>query len=163
MIAIRQPSFDDLLHVAGNLRAKDREELSITRDLSVPATLATAAWCAKYRRMAYLDDKPVFAFGVSAVTHDHGQAWGFGTDKSPRVLRAVTKYIKRTMIPEQLDAGLTAVQALGQPDNDVSWRWLSHLGFSPIANLAGIGAGGRDLILWVTTSDEHRAKYSAAA
>jgi hypothetical protein len=156
-VEIRQPTFDDVLHVAKNLRAEDIQELSATRDLSLPTTLATSAWCARYKRCAYWDGEPVFAFGVSAVTHDHGQAWGFGTDKSSLVTRAVTKYIKKTMVPDQLAAGFTAVQALGYPTNRVSWRWLKHLGFSPIANLAGIGAAGQDLILWVTTADEHRA------
>jgi len=157
VIDIRQPTFEDILHVAKNLRIDDVKELSITRDLAAPSSLATAAWCAHYRRMAYLDGEPVFAFGVSNVTHDHGQAWGFGTSKSGRVTRAVTKYIKRTMVPEQLAAGLTAVQALGHPENETSWRWLEYLGFKPIANLAGIGAGGESLILWVTTADEYRA------
>lgn len=157
MIVIHPPSFDELLHVAKNLRADDVRELSATRDLKVPTWLATSAYAAKYKRIAYLDDEPVFAFGMSMIKPNHGQAWGFGTEKSHLVTRVVTKFIRRTMIPEMLSLGLTTVQALGHPENEVSWRWLEHLGFSPKANLAGIGSGGQDLILWVTTSGEHRA------
>jgi hypothetical protein len=162
MIVIHPPSFDELLHIAKNLRGDDVKELSATRNLAQPTWLATSAHAAKYKRVAYLDNEPVFAFGMSMVKPDHGQAWGFGTSKSHLVTRAVTKFIRKTMVPEMLSMGLAAVQAIGHPDNEVSWRWLQHLGFRPVANLAGIGSGV-DLILWVTTSDEHRPKYSAAA
>jgi hypothetical protein len=164
MIEIRQPTFEDLLFVSANLRAEDVRELSITRnDLDIPSRLATAAWCAKYRRCAYLGGEPTFAFGVSAVAHDHGQAWGFGTKHTRKVIKSVTKFIIRTMVPEMLHDGLAAVQALGQPENRLSARWLGHLGFTAVANLAGIGAGGEDLFLWVTTADEHRHNHLSAA
>lgn len=164
MIEIRQPTFEDLLFVCANLRAEDVRELSVTRnDLDIPSRLATAAWCAKYRRCAYRDGEPTFAFGMSAVTHDHGQVWGFGTKHTRKVIKPVTKFIIRTMVPDMLREGLTTVQALGHPENRISTRWLGYLGFKAIANLSGIGAGGEDLYLWVTTADEHRPKYPALA
>jgi hypothetical protein len=155
MIVIHPPSFDELLHVAKNLRGDDVKELSATRNLAQPTWLATSAHAAKYKRIAYFDNEPVFAFGMSMIKPGLGQAWGFGTEKSHLVTRTVTKFIRKTMVPEMLSMGLTAAQAIGHPDNQVSRRWLSHLGFREIANLSGIGAGGQDLILWVTTADEH--------
>jgi len=161
---IRQPSYKDLLHVARHLRAVDVIELSLTRKDS-PTRLALDAWRTQHRMMAYLGDEPVFAFGVAlGEVSGHGQAWGFGTDKSPRVLREVTKYLRKRMIPALIGEGLSIVQALADPDNRVSARWLYHLGFTPHAKLAGIGAGGHDLVLWVTTADaQHRHPVPVAA
>jgi hypothetical protein len=165
MIAIYQPSFEEILAVARNLRAVDAKELSVTRDLSNPAKLAVSAWAAKYRRMAYLDKEPTFAFGMTLFDNPtQGQVWGFGTDKAPTVTRAVTKFILTTMIPEMLDLGLLAVQAVGHPDNALSARWLRHLGFTPMAiKLPGIGAGAHDMILWITTANDHRQQHHRVA
>jgi hypothetical protein len=58
MIVIHQPSFEEILVVARDLRPEDAKELSITRNLDQPARLAASAWTAKYRRMAYIDDTP---------------------------------------------------------------------------------------------------------
>jgi hypothetical protein len=68
------------------------------------------------------------------------------------------------MIPEMLDMGLLAVQAIGHPDNQLSARWLRRLGFSSMAaTLPGIGAGKHPMILWVTTANEHRPNHRARA
>lgn len=166
MIVIHQPSFEEILAVVRDLRAVDVKELSITRDLGNPTKLAADAWRAKYRRAAYIDEKPAFVFGVTLFDADptQGQVWGFGTEEAPRTMRAVTKFCIRTMIPEMLDMGLAAVQAVGHPDNELSARWLRRLGYSSMAiTLPGIGAGKHDMILWVTTANDHRHNYRARA
>ena len=166
MIVIHQPSFDEILAVVRNLRAVDQKELSVTRDLSNPTKLVAAAWAAKYRRAAYIDAVPAFVFGMTLFDNDptQGQVWGFGTPDAPRVMRAVTKFCLRTMIPEMLDLGLLAAQAIGHPDNELSKRWLQRLGYSPMAiTLPGIGAGKHDMILWITTANDHRHNYRARA
>jgi hypothetical protein len=164
MIAIHQPSFEEILAVARNLRADDVKELSVTRDLS-PTKLAADAWRAKYRRAAYIDETPVFVFGLTLFNDPkHCQVWGFGSEEAPRAMRAVTKFCLRTMIPEMLDMGLQTAQAVGHPDNELSKRWLRRLGYSPTAiTLPGIGAGKQNMILWITTADEHRPNYRSRA
>jgi hypothetical protein len=68
------------------------------------------------------------------------------------------------MIPEMLDMGLQTAQAVGHPDNELSKRWLRRLGYSPTAiTLPGIGAGKQNMILWITTADEHRPNYRSRA
>lgn len=165
MIVIHQPSFEEVLAVARDLREIDRKELAVTRDLSNPTKLAVSAWTAKYRRAAYIDDVPVFVFGFTLFDDPaHCQVWGFGNEAAPRVMRAVTKFCLRTMIPEMLDLGLLTAQAIGHPDNELSKRWLRRLGYSPTAiTLPGIGAGKHPMILWVTTANEHRHNYRARA
>jgi hypothetical protein len=166
VIVIHQPSFDEILAVARNLRAADIKELSVTRDLSNPTKLATAAWAAKYRRAAYTGEKPVFVFGMTFFENDptQGQAWGFGTNTSHLVMKAVTKFIVRTMVPEMLDFGVRAVQVVSHPDNQLSARWLRRLGFSSMAaTLPGIGAGKHPMLLWITTANDHRPNYRARA
>jgi hypothetical protein len=86
MIVIHQPSFEEILVVARDLRPEDAKELSITRNLDQPARLAASAWTAKYRRMAYIDDAPVFAFGMTLMSAQQGQVWGFGTSQASPLL-----------------------------------------------------------------------------
>jgi len=165
-VTIRQPAFREILRVVKHLRAVDWKELSVTRDLTDPTRLATAAWCAKYRRMAYIDSEPVFAFGYALADPQRGQVWGFGTQRTAEVMLSVTKYILRTMIGDMLDDGLAIAQAFVHPENALSARWLRHLGWRPGASLAGIGSGGQELLLWVATADDfdrYRRRSPAAA
>jgi hypothetical protein len=164
MIVIHQPSFDEILAVARDLRPEDAKELSITRNLDQPARLAASAWTAKYRRMAYIDDTPVFAFGMTLMSDQQGQVWGFGTSQASRVMHSVTKFILRSMIPDMLGEGLLAVQAITHPSNALSTRWLRRIGFAPMAiTVPGIGAGTHPMILWITVANEHRHQYRALA
>jgi hypothetical protein len=167
VIVIHQPSFEEILAVARNLRAADIKELSVTRrDLSNPVKLATSAWAAKYRRAAYIGEKPVFVFGMTLFEGDptQGQAWGFGTSTAHLAMKAVTKFIIRDMVPDMLGIGLVAVQAIGHPEHDLSARWLRRLGFSSMAaTLPGVGAGTHPMILWITTASEHLPSYRARA
>jgi len=165
-VTIRRPWFREILQVARNLRATDWKELSVTRNLTDPARLATSAWCAKYRRMAYIDGEPVFVFGYTLVSPQCGQVWGFGTWRTAEIMRPVTKYILRTMIGDMLDGGLLVAQAFVHPENALSARWLRHLGWQPGASLAGIGSGGQELLLWVAVADDfdrYRRRSTAAA
>jgi hypothetical protein len=165
VIVIHQPSFEEILAVVRDLREVDQRELSITRDLANPTKLAADAWRAKYRRAAYIDEKPVFVFGLTLYDDpQHCQVWGFGTEEAPRAMKAVTKFCLRTMIPEMLDMGLLSAQAVAHPDNELSSRWLRRLGYSSMAiTVPGIGSGKHAMLLWVTTANEHRPHYRARA
>lgn len=79
--------------------------------------------------VASLDGLPVFAFG--AVEHTPGvcQLWGFGTDKTPRVLPAVTQFIFEKFGPELFRLGARRVQVLVPLKSKRSFQWLTeHLG-----------------------------------
>lgn len=165
-IVIRHPQFPEFLKVASRLRKADFDELSVTRkDLHQPSKLAAAAWGSTYRRIVLLDTVPVFAFGATQRPSypQESQVWGFGTDQTSAVIRTVTKFILRSMIPELLDRGFLSAQAIVSPDNDLSNRWLRRLGFEPKATVTGIGDRSEDMILFaVTAADVPKYPYSPA-
>jgi hypothetical protein len=157
-IVIREPEFFEFIMVASRLRHEDARELSLTRkDLDQPTILASDAWGGSvYRRVALLDERPVFAFGATRVNDlACAQVWGFGAPEATRrVMRAVTKTVLRSMIPELLERGFSVAQALVSRDNDLSNRWLRHLGFLPEAISSGVGGRHEDgLVLLAVTAE----------
>lgn len=141
------------LHViAARLRPEDRHELAVTRDIEDAETLVHDAFLARYGyiAVAMIDRVPVFAFGVVPAPHlDHVNAWAFGTVESPRVLREVTKHIKKIMVPKLISLGVQTVQAVSHPENFAAHRWLRHLGFRLQARLSDIGPRNEDMLLFV--------------
>ncbi len=156
---IREPLFYEIVAVAAHLREADMRELSVTRKfLDQPSKLATAAWVSVYRRIACLGADPVFAFGASETPdRSRVQVWGFGTPRAKLVLKTVTKFVLRSMIPELTGRGFLAAQAIVHPENELSNRWLRHLGFAPEATVTGVGDRHEDMILYAVTA-EHVSK-----
>ena len=155
MVTIREPNFHEFIRVASRLREADVRELSITRkDLDRPVKLATAAWTSVYRRLALWEKTPAMAFGASAAPGGCVQVWGFGTVDTVRVIRTVTKFVIRSMIPELLSRGVSSARAIVHPENRSSQAWLQHLGFKPEATLTGLGDRQEEMILYAVSAND---------
>ena len=156
MVTIREPNFHELVTVASRLREADMRELRVTRkDLDRPVKLATAAWTASvYRRLALWEKTPAMAFGASQAPGGSVQVWGFGTVDTARVIRTVTKFVIRSMIPELLGRGVPSARAIVHPENRSSQAWLQHLGFKPEATLTGLGDRQEEMILYAVSAND---------
>jgi RimJ/RimL family protein N-acetyltransferase len=142
-----------LTAIARDLRDSDRWELMVTRNAENYLALCVDAWMSEYIWIASYADRPTFAFGARVIAPDAVQIWGFGTPFTPKVIRGVTKFVVRYMVPLLLGQGFREAQCLVHPDNTLSRRWLEHLGFSPEATLSDIGAEHQRLILYRVVSD----------
>jgi hypothetical protein len=152
---IDDANFTDLRFLALNLRPEDRLELSVTRDLAKYEDLAWAGAYSRWHKVAIWDRKPVFAFGASEIPREpRVHVWGFGTSDAVHMLKPVTRYIKKLMIPEILRSGMIEAQAVSHPANHISHRWLQFLGFRPKATITGIGPRKEDMLLFTVSADD---------
>jgi hypothetical protein len=161
MIDILDARQEDLVIVADWLCEDDLREIALTRDITDVEALARDALASDYCKVAFDHGLPVMAFGAKrfeALGPDLAFVWAFQTDLGWRAIRAVTKHIRRTMIPTLRAVGVVKAACLVHKGNDRSCRWLAHLGFSPEATLLpGIGTPHRDLLLLFRNDDAANA------
>jgi hypothetical protein len=116
----------------------------------------------EYRWAARVQSGPVFAFG--AKLFDGGRSahvWGFGTPDAGPALKAVTRFIKKHMVPQLLSDGVHRAQAISHPANEIAHHWLTHLGFSLKARISGVGSRKEDMLLFETNADVQRRARSS--
>lgn len=139
----------DLIHVAQNLRQSDRDELMHTRDPNDALALANDAYYPSlFAYVASWDGEPVFAFGAVPVAENTVQVWGFGSENTSKIIRGVTKFVVRYIVPRLRATGVTQAQCLIHEDNFLSRRWLEFMGFQSIATLPDLGAGHEGMLLY---------------
>jgi hypothetical protein len=147
---IHDARFSDLTFVGRWLCQADKQELAVTRDVSNVERLALDAFRSPIKKIAWHGMFPVMAFGAlkSPDEDDTAIVWGFKSEEGWRAIRAVTKYIQKTMIPELRAVGVRHAVCLVHPSNRLSHKWLLHLGFAPSAKLQGIGSRREDMLLF---------------
>lgn len=134
-------TIDDLAMIGSWLCAEDRRELAVTRNPDDYESLAIDAWNS---HMSFVFDdtagRPVFAIGAYPVEPGVAIVWGFKTEAGWRLIKSVTKFIQKCMIPELRAMGVTRAVCLVHPDNKRSQKWLAHMGFQPVAtHSVGLG------------------------
>jgi hypothetical protein len=140
----------DLIHVAQNLRQSDRDELAHTRNTNDALALANDAYYPSlFSYVASYDGEPIFAFGAVEAGPGLVQVWGFGSEDTPKIIRGVTKFVVRYIVPKLRAAGVTQAQCLIHEDNFLSRRWLEFMGFQSIATLPDLGAGHEGMLLYL--------------
>lgn len=148
---IRESSLLDLVHIARHLSVLDRLELGATRDPDNAEDLALDAWhqAVKFTAFSGRDAEAIMAFGVGMPSPDYVTVWGFKTERYREVIRPVTKFVCRTMLPELRDKhGVQRAECVVHPDNSPSRRWLAFLGFELEATLSGFGNRQEDMLLY---------------
>ena len=102
-----------------------------------------------------LDRRPVFAFGAAEIGKEpRVQVWAFGSVDAIQSLASVTKYIRKSMIPEILQDGFVEAQAVSHPANLIAHRWLQFLGFRLKATITGIGPRKQDMFLFTVSAHD---------
>lgn len=144
-----------LVHIIARMRAKDREEIFATRpDDSKKALteycMAIANAPNSYTRLAYWDDKPVAVFGAIEPWPTVAEVWAFGTDDFQKVGFALTRHIRKTMIPYLLHKGLRRAQCRSLATHTEAHEWLRSLGAKQEDErpLRSWGKNGEDFVLF---------------
>lgn len=149
-----EPPFQDMLHVAQNMRERDREEIFATRYGDDPADVARDVVNAgAFRWGAYLDGVPVGAVGAYPRWPNVWTAWAFGTDDWPKTVLTVTKHVKRFMIPALYRAGAKRVDATALATHADARAWLTALGATPEKPLDNWGKNGQTFVCYVWTRE----------
>lgn len=157
--------YGDAFALASTMRECDREEIFAThwpgeelQGLVVGAmACAPFAYCFKYRGW------PTVAVGAAPLHPGVWRVWAFGTDYFRHVGFAVTKWIRRGMMPALLAAGAHRAEALSIDGHAEAHRWLEALGARREATLKGFGREGQDFHVYAWRRNWHGDHTGQAA
>ena len=162
-IEVIDGTLETLTSIARDLCDDDRVELAVTREVEDPEALARDALRGEFCKVVTLAHEPVFAFGAWRCQPATAVVWGFKTPQGRAVIRTVTKYIKRRLIPDLRAIGISHGMCLVHPDNKYSQRWLSHLGYYPLGQTTDIGTRQPMIIYRYDDDAPDQAGRAAAA
>ncbi len=147
-----EPTYDDCLTVARNLRARDWDELSATKYKPTPEAIAHDAFhCGRFRWGAYKDGRPIALAGAVPRWPGVWTAWAYGTDEWPAAVGLLSRHVRRFMLPALFNAGAHRVDAFALADHDDARKWLRFLGANHEETLAGWGKNGESFVCHVWT------------
>lgn len=109
------------------MRAEDHEEFKLAHP-AVPLRAITdsIALSPGLSCVVELDGEDVFAFGaiIPNSSPQRASIWGFGTDKAPKVIKHVTRFIRTDLIPILSASGVTRAEVKLPKSSKRAIRWL---------------------------------------
>jgi hypothetical protein len=154
IVPAQQVSVEDVEHIIANMRSADQHEI-----MSVGANkrLAFALYNSSLQdcQVAYSDDEPVFVFGSrSSWPHVRG-IFGFGTDKTTRVIPEMTRWINAVWKPRVFnELGALRIEVRLPVSCDHSIKWLSILGMKRECEIDGFSITGERYVQLSYTKDD---------
>jgi hypothetical protein len=165
-ISVEIATIKALRYIAENLREQDRTELSATA-VSDNLTSYLSEKIMAHAEMAFVTFNergvPMTAWGLVPQWPGVGSAFAFGTNDWGRALGAMTRNVRRFMIPFVLDNGYHRIECRALAHREDVGRWIALFGAKQEAVLRSSGRRGEDFVLYRWLSDEHRRKHPAAA
>lgn len=138
----------DLTYILAHLRDADRVELRATMgeignyDLSLMLMQAGQSFICKIR------NTPVAAFGASPMSPTTVNAWAFGTDRFPRAVPQITRFVLGPLRQHLAAKGYRWAEARVLTSHHTAIYWMEdHLDALVEARLRGFGTGGEDFLL----------------
>jgi hypothetical protein len=158
-----EPPYEDVLFVAQNMRASDREEIYATQWTATPEELANnVVHSGAFRWGAYVDDIPVAMIGAQPRWPGVWTAWAFGTIDWRKVALTLTKHVRRFMVPALLNHGALRVDAFAMASHEESRAWLTRLGATPGNPLDKWGRNGETFVAYSWLREDNAANATAA-
>lgn len=155
------PSYEDTLAICRNLRPRDHEEIFATRWGEDPEELArdTAA-SGDFRWGAYVDGRPVATIGALPRWPKVWSVWAFGTPEWNKVVLALTRHVRRFMIPAIFHAGAIRADCFALATHEDARRWLEYLGATPEKFLDNWGKNGEKFVCYCWTREQTKRLVS---
>ena len=121
--------YGDIVYIARNLRSLDAEEIFPLTWTGRPEDLAALSIAAGgISTVALSGGVPVCAYGAYLGRPQMWTVWMFATDRWSEVALAVTRDIRRRMMPEMLSGDAVRADCWSMDGHDIAHRWLECLG-----------------------------------
>lgn len=141
------------MYILTRLRACDRHEI-----VSVGCTIDDAARLCLVAEDCYLmkyKGEPVFVFGATPSYPHMRHLFGFGTDKTWRVMPGVTRFTNSVWKPRWFnDERVLRIEVRVPVSCTHSIAWLSKLGMKPECTLDHVGITGERYVQLAYTKDD---------
>lgn len=156
MISITGIAAEPLTFILDHLREDDRAEIAAVRGDKFDrarmamelARICPDAWIFWNSDSREAVARPISVLGSYAMTPKVASCFAFGTAEWELAVKAVTRHIKRIMIPKLLEAGFHRAECRALATRADTWRWLTGLGWQQEAVLAEFGTRREDFILF---------------
>lgn len=149
-----EPSYEDMLEICRNLRVRDREEIYATRWEATPEALARdSELTGAFRWAAYLDGRPVAAIGAFPRWPNVWSVWAYGTDDWDKVVLALTRHVKKFMIPALHRSGYVRADCAAMLSHEDARLWLTYLGGKQEKVMDKWGKNGETFVLYCWTRE----------
>jgi hypothetical protein len=147
----------DFRYVCALMRDADREEIFATR--ADDDDQAYADDCLKTMgRFSFIafaaDREPIASLGALSPWPGFAFCWAFGTDRWPEAILAMTKSVKRTMLPALVGQGIHRIEARALAWREDTARWMTAFGARREAILPGYGRHGEAFALYAWTAPQ---------
>ena len=154
-IELVTPTESALCYIASHLRTNDREELFCVRWSDDPGALVTdcmgvIARPSSITTIAKYERRPVAVLGGVEIWPGAWDVWAFGTDEFDKVGFALTRYVRRRLIPYLLHKGMRRAHCNSLASHTKSHEWLRDLGARPEDErpMKNWGKNGEDFIMF---------------
>lgn len=155
-----EPSYEDMLVIASNLRERDRQEIFATRYGENPADLAAdVVRTGAFRWAFYIDGRPVAAIGAFPRWPNVWSVWAFGTDEWDKVVLAITRHARRFMYPAMFRSGATRVDCMVLATHRDARAWLEYLGLRPEKVMDNWGKKGEGFVCYCWTRHQTQGSH----
>lgn len=153
MISIVPGTLRDLSFITSRLREDDRLEAEALIGPFHYIDLAAA----HLRDVVYValdDGNPIAAFGANRFIGNHlWVAWSWGSDEIAKAVPAITRCVRKQMIPELIAYGAHRVEARALASHTMARRWLKLMGATERCELPMFGIKGETFVLFDWTKD----------
>lgn len=160
-VEFRDPTFENVLAVAANMRVDDAREIYATRFTDDPSAVACDVMaCPGFAWTVYVDGVPTAAIGGRPMHPGVWTVWMFATDDFGRCGLSMTKFARRVMMPALIERRAHRVQCLSIDGHETAHRWLEMLGAKPAHRLQGFGRNREDFVLYEWSEEDHVPRRS---
>lgn len=151
-IDIRGVTYESVLSVCSNMREMDRKEVFANCRSDDPVELADNVMAISgVKWSGFVDGKAVSVHGAWQVWPGVWSVYAFGTDGFGGIARALTRHIRRVMLPAAILAKAHRAHCFSLAEHVEAHRWLERLGATREATLRRYGKNGEDFVVfsWV--------------
>jgi hypothetical protein len=143
-----KPTLADVLYITHNMREWDRREILAMQWSDDLDELAMAAmrWGNDFAWVATKDHLPVAYIGAGMMWPGVWSVWMYATDRFPLIGLALTRFVRRCMIPAVKGAGFHLGICWSIEGHQTAHRWLEALGATRGSPMPGYGKGGETFI-----------------
>lgn len=122
------PDSKDVEYIIKHLREIDRKEFAaVGVDPGDPAVRQIGT--SQGAMMLRYKDEPVFVWGVMEAVSRNGVLWGFGTERTFRIVPALTRWVREVFLPNAFIGGLLKRIEVRVPiSSQHSIGWLHRFG-----------------------------------
>lgn len=156
---IRPATFADVMAVARDMRAADREEIFATRWSDDEGELARDC-LAGWTRCCFVEGTPTAIIGAIPVRPGSWQVFMFATDQFKRCRISVTRFVLRVMIPILVEYGVHRAECQSIEGHAEAHAWLEYLGARREAVHSHFGRNGETFYTYVWTLADVRTQQA---